>query len=237
MSHPARLLVAQLGQTGIVAGDAVGRPVGLAVSDEEEIHGHNGIRCLFRPGGQYDGVVARQLLIDHLIANALRTDGPFTLRSGEVSDWYVDARQTTFDGEGARRVGAMVLSVLKPDVEAVGGMTMGADPIAVATAIAASLEGRPLRAFSIRKEAKDHGTGGRLVGPVDSSMPVAVLEDTTTTGGAAVEAARYLLDEGFQVVQAIALVDRSNGRARENFEALGIEHLALVTPDDLGVGE
>jgi orotate phosphoribosyltransferase len=179
--------------------------------------------------------VAREALIDHLTANALRTDGPFTLRSGAVSDWYIDARQTTFDGTGANHVGAAVLSVLNPEVEAVGGMTMGADPIAVATAIVAAREGRYLKAFSIRKEEKDHGVGGRLVGPIDISMRLAVLEDTTTTGGAAVEAARYLLDRGFQVVQAIALVDRSGGRASANFGEIGIEHVALITPEDLGV--
>lgn len=179
--------------------------------------------------------MTRQSLIDHLVSNALRTDGPFTLRSGATSDWYIDARQTTFDGAGARIVGDAVLPVLKPDVTAVGGMTMGADPIALATAMRGADTGRSLKAFSIRKEAKDHGTGGRIVGPVDTSMPLAVLEDTTTTGGAAVEAARYLLDEGFHVVQAIALVDRSGGKARANFESLGIEHIALVTPADLGV--
>lgn len=132
-------------------------------------------------------------------------------------------------------VGEAVLSVLAPEVVAVGGMTMGADPIAVATAATAAQKGRQLKAFSIRKEAKDHGTGGRLVGPVDVSMPVAVLEDTTTTGGAAVEAAHYLLDEGFSVVQAIALVDRSGGKAAENFAELGIPHHAIVLPSDLGV--
>lgn len=158
------------------------------------------------------------------------------MRGGATSDWYVDARQTTFDGEGARLVGDAVLSVLEPDVAAVGGMTMGADPIAIATAMRAAETGRGLKAFSIRKEAKDHGTGGRIVGPVDPSMPLAVLEDTTTTGGAAVEAARYLIDEGFKIVQAIALVDRSGGKARENFESLGIGHIALITPADLGVG-
>jgi orotate phosphoribosyltransferase len=179
--------------------------------------------------------VARDALIKHLTTNALRTDGPFTLRSGAVADWYLDARQTTFDGRGARLVGDAVLSILDREVQGVGGMTMGADPIAVATAMTAAEQGRDLKAFSIRKEAKDHGTGGRLVGPVDPSMPVAVLEDTTTTGSAAVEAARYLLDEGFMVVQAIALVDRSGGKARENFAALGIEHLSLILPSDLGV--
>lgn len=179
--------------------------------------------------------MARQALIDHLTANALRTDGPFTLRSGVVSDWYIDARQTTFDGQGALRVGEAVLSALAPEVRAVGGMTMGADPIAIATAMVAADRARDLKAFSIRKEVKDHGTGGRLVGPIEPSMPLAVLEDTTTTGGAAVEAARFLLAQGFNIVQAIALVDRSAGKARENFAQLDIDHVALVVPDDLGV--
>lgn len=179
--------------------------------------------------------MALQPLIDHLTEHALRTDGPFTLRGGAVSDWYLDARQTTFDGTGALLVADAVLDVLDPKVEAVGGMTMGADPIALATAMGAASRGRPLRAFSIRKEPKDHGTGGRIVGPVTPAMPVAVLEDTTTTGGAAVEAARYLLSEGFEIVQAIALVDRSDGAAQSNFAALGIPHVGLVVPSDLGV--
>lgn len=183
---------------------------------------------------QYDGVVASRELIEHLSSNAVRTDGPFTLSSGGTSEWYIDARQTTFDGAGATHVGEAVLAVLKSDVRAVGGMTMGADPIAIATAIAAAARGRDVKAFSIRKQAKDHGIGGRLVGPVDPSMPLAVVEDTTTTGSSAVEAARVLLDAGFEIVQAIALVDRSAGQARANFEKLGIEHVSLITPSDLG---
>jgi len=179
--------------------------------------------------------VAGNALVDHLVKHALRTDGPFTLRGGATSDWYVDARQTTFAGAGARVVGEAVLAILDERVAAVGGMTMGADPIAIATAMTAAEKGRDLSAFSIRKEAKDHGTGGRLVGPVDPSMPLAVVEDTTTTGGAAVQAARYLLDEGFEIVQAVALVDRSDGTARDNFAELGIDHVALVVPSDLGV--
>ena len=177
----------------------------------------------------------RQALIDHLATNALRTDGPFTLASGGVSDWYIDARRTTFDGFGARLVGRAVLDVLQPDVKAVGGMTMGADPIAIAVAMTAADQGRDVKAFSIRKQSKDHGTGGRIVGPIDPSMPLAVIEDTTTTGSSAVDAARYLLGEGFLIVQAIALVDRSDGKARSNFERIGIEHVALVTPSDLGL--
>ncbi|HZD21866.1 MAG TPA: orotate phosphoribosyltransferase [Acidimicrobiia bacterium] len=179
--------------------------------------------------------MAKDALINHLVAHALRTDGPFTLRSGAISEWYIDARQTTFDGTGARLVGEAVLAILDPGVAAVGGMTMGADPIAISTAMVAADQGRDLKAFSIRKQPKEHGTGGRLVGPIDTTMPLAVLEDTTTTGGAAVEAAQYLLDEGFTVTQAIAVIDRSDGKARANFADLGIPHRALIVPADLGV--
>lgn len=181
--------------------------------------------------------MANDELVEHLKRHALRTDGPFTLRSGAQAPWYLDARQTTFDGAGASAVGGAVLEVLEPSVEAVGGMTMGADPIAVATAMVATSRGRPMRAFSIRKTDKEHGTGGRLVGPVSAGVKVAILEDTTTTGGAAVEAAAYALEEGLEIVQAIALVDRSNGAAAGRFEELGIPYFALVRPDDLGVEE
>ncbi len=114
---------------------------------------------------------------------------------------------------------------------------MGADPIAIATAMMATNAGRPLRAFSIRKSEKDHGMGGRLVGPVSAGDKVAILEDTTTTGGAAVDAAEYALSVGLEVVQAIALVDRSGGVAGERFAELGVPHVSLVTPADLGVEE
>lgn len=142
----------------------------------------------------------------------------------------------TFDGVGAWLVGRAVLDVLDPTVEAVGGLTMGADPIAMATAMAATDAGRPLKAFSIRKEAKGHGTGGRVVGPVTAGTRVALVEDTTTTGGATREAALAARGEGLEIVQVIVLVDRSEGSAEENLSEFGAPYLALVTPDDLGVG-
>lgn len=176
---------------------------------------------------------ARDALIDHLKRHALRTDGPFNLSSGGVSSWYLDGRQTTFDGIGARLVGAAVLSVLENDVTAVGGLTMGADPVAVATAIAGAERG--LRAFSIRKEAKDHGTGGRLVGPVTADDRVAVVDDTITTGSAFIEAIDVLVDAGIAIAQAVAVVDRSGGRVAERLGDRGVPFQALVTPADLGV--
>jgi orotate phosphoribosyltransferase len=174
-------------------------------------------------------------LIQHLREHALRTGGPFTLRSGEISSWYLDARQTTFSGAGGWLVGEAILDLLDGSVEAVGGMTMGADPIAIATAMVATSRGRSLNAFSIRKEAKDHGAGGRLVGPVVPGTAVAILEDTTTTGDAAVEATDVAIAAGLEVVQALALVDRSDGKARRQFSRRGIPHAALVSPSDLGV--
>jgi orotate phosphoribosyltransferase len=177
---------------------------------------------------------AATALVAHLKTRALRTDGPFTLRSGATSSWYLDARQTTFDGAGARLVGAAVLEGLDPGVEAVGGMTIGADPIAVATAVA-SPESRPLRAFSVRKSSKDHGTGGRLVGPVGRGDRVAVLEDTTTTGGALLESIDVAESEGLVIVQVISLVDRSDGRVSGLVEARGLPYRAIVTPAALGV--
>ena len=176
-----------------------------------------------------------QALIDHLVAHAVRTDGPFVLRSGAQSDWYMDARQTTFSGEGARLVGAAVLQHVPERIDAVGGMTMGADPIAVATAIAAAESGRDFAAFSIRKEEKDHGTGGRLVGPVGPGARVVVLEDTTTTGNALSEAVTELQDSFVVVVLAIALVDRSEGATAHAMHRQGIDYMALITPTDLGI--
>jgi orotate phosphoribosyltransferase len=176
-----------------------------------------------------------EALISHLRKNALRTDGPFILRSGATSDWYLDARQTTYSGEGARLVGQAILGVLDESVVAVGGMTMGADPVALSAALMSTESGRPIRAFSIRAEAKDHGAGGRLVGPVAAGDRVAVVEDTVTTGSAMLEAIDVLTEAGIDVVQAISVVDRSDGEAGRRIGQRGIPFVALLRPADLGV--
>ena len=176
-----------------------------------------------------------QAVAEHLRTHAVRTDGPFRLRSGRLSDWYLDARQTTFSGEGALLVGAAVSAYIG-GADAVGGMTMGADPIAVAAAIHAARTGRPLVAFSIRKESKGHGTGGRLVGPVRSGYRVVMLEDTSTTGGTMEEAIDVAERAGLRVIQAMVLVDRSQGRVAQLMARRGIPYKALLLPEDLGVG-
>ena len=157
-------------------------------------------------------------LVDHLRRHALRTDGPFILRSGESSDWYLDARQTTFDGAGARLVGEAVAAVLPEGTTAVGGLTMGADPVALATAMSLP----PLKAFSVRTTAKDHGIGGRIVGPVGPGDRAVVVEDTTTTGSAMIEAVDALAAAGIEVVGAVALVDRSGGEAGRRLAGRGV---------------
>lgn len=172
-------------------------------------------------------------LVAHLKANSLSTDGPYRLSSGLESDWYLDGRQTTYDGLGANIVGRCVLEVMESTADAIGGMTMGADPIAVATAV---LSTRPIRAFSVRKETKAHGTGGRLVGPVRAGDRAVVVEDTVTTGGAMGEAIAVLQEAGVEVVQAIVLVDRSDGAAAARLAALGVPLVSLLEPADLGVG-
>jgi orotate phosphoribosyltransferase len=179
---------------------------------------------------------ALDALIDHLRTHAVTTEGgPFRLRSGQMSSWYIDARQTTFAGDGAPLVGAAVLERIPADAGAVGGMTMGADPIALATAIAAHAGRRLLHAFSIRKETKDHGLGGRLVGPVGAGTRAVVLEDTTTTGGALIEAVEVARHEGIEIVSAISLVDRSGGIVAGRLAEMGISYTPLVTPGLLGV--
>ena len=177
----------------------------------------------------------RSRLIEHLRTKAVRTDGPFTLRSGAISSWYIDARQTTYDGQGAAAVGDVVLDALDPSVQAIGGMTMGADPIALATVVRGAGSGRTLRAFSVRKEDKSHGTGGRLVGPVNPGDVVAIVDDTVTTGGALLEAIEVAESGGLIVAQVLVVVDRSHGAAAKLVASVGQRLVALVDVSELGV--
>lgn len=177
---------------------------------------------------------SKKELVTHIRTNALRTDGPFQLASGGTSSWYLDGRQVTYSGEGGRLVAACIGGLLDPAVTAVGGLTMGADPVAIATAL---LHEPPLKSFSIRKTAKDHGTGGRIVGPLAAADVVAVVDDTTTTGNSFVESIRVLHDEGIEVAQALVVVDRSDGAAAKRCAELGVPFAVVILPVDLGISE
>lgn len=156
--------------------------------------------------------------------------GSFTLSSGKQSEFYVDARQVTLHAEGGWLVGHLVLAAIRDDVVGVGGMSLGADPIASTTSAVAWAAGRPLHAFLIRKQPKGHGTTGSVEGLANlpAGSKVAVVEDTTTTGGSLVRAIERAREAGLDVVQAITVVDRQEG-AVERVRETGLELVALTT--------
>jgi orotate phosphoribosyltransferase len=174
----------------------------------------------------------RTRLIELLKRDSLRT-GTFTLASGRTSHYYVDGRKVTLSSEGASVIGAGVLEVLQdyPDVTAIGGLTMGADPIVGAT-LALARSG--LHGFLVRKEAKGHGTGSLVEGPLESGSTVAILDDVATTGGSSLKAVDAVQAMGCKVAVVIVVLDRLEGAAGA-FEARGLPFRPLVTIRDLGV--
>jgi orotate phosphoribosyltransferase len=161
--------------------------------------------------------------------------GDFVLASGARTSYYVDCRRTTMHAEGQVLVGQLGWELLKasglsPDV--VGGLTMGADPVAYALAYTSWLAGEPVHAFSVRKEAKDHGKGRRIEGCFESGQRVVIIEDVVTSGGSALEACRAAEAEGGQVVGVLAILDRESG-GREAIEGAGYRLLTLFRLTDL----
>jgi orotate phosphoribosyltransferase len=159
--------------------------------------------------------------------------GDFTLKSGARSDWFIDAKQTTCRPEGMLLVADALLSLLPDDITAIGGLTMGADAAAFATAGIAATRGRPLRAFSVRKEEKDHGAGGRIAGALEPGDRVAITEDAVTRGVSMLEAADVVRDAGAEPVLLVPVVDRGGTCAALAADA-GIAFRPVVTAPDLG---
>ncbi len=179
----------------------------------------------------------RARLIALLKRDALRT-GEFTLASGRTSHYYVDGRKVTLSAEGAATIAAGVLDAIAarfPEVTAVGGLTMGADPIVGATLALAPSRGRhDLRGFLVRKEAKGHGTGRLVEGPLEPGQIVAIVDDVATTGGSSIQAVEAVEAMGAEVACVIVVLDRLEGAA-EAFAARGLPFHALTTIRDLGV--
>jgi orotate phosphoribosyltransferase len=159
-----------------------------------------------------------------------------TLASGRESDFYFDGKQTTLHAEGGFLVGKLFYQAIKDldRVEAVGGITLGADPIATATSIAAYLDGRSMHAFIIRKEPKGHGTGQWLEGRknLPPGTRVIIVEDVVTTGGSSMKAVQRAEEEGLKVLGIVTLVDREEG-GRENIEAAGYWLRTIFTKSEL----
>jgi orotate phosphoribosyltransferase len=158
------------------------------------------------------------------------------LASGRESDFYFDGKQTTLHAEGGFLVGKLFYETIRDvaGVQGVGGITLGADPIATATSIAAQLAGRPMHAFIIRKEPKGHGTGQWLEGRknLPPGSKVVIVEDVVTTGGSSMKAVRRAEEEGLTVLGIVTLVDREEG-GRENIEKEGYWLRAIFTKSDL----
>jgi len=178
------------------------------------------------------GVDRFPALRDHLLKHSVKR-GDFTLKSGRRSSWFIDAKQTVCRPEAMLLVADAVLSLVPPDATAIGGLTMGADPVAFVTAGVAATRGRPLKAFSVRKEAKDHGTGGRVAGVLDPGDKVVVTEDTVTRGTSLLEAAHVVRDAGAEVVLLVAVVDRG-GTVEAMAAAEGFPFRTVLTAPDLG---
>jgi len=139
-------------------------------------------------------------------------DKLFKLASGRESPYYVDARPVTHSAAGLALIGEIFFDLVKDlGVQAIGGLTLGADPIAHAAALTSYLQGQPINAFTVRKEAKSYGAGGRLVGDIKPGDRVVIVEDVITTGGSTLKAVAAARDFGLEVVKVLILVDREEG--------------------------
>lgn len=171
-------------------------------------------------------------LISHLLEHSVKR-GDFVLKSGKRTDWFIDAKQTTCRPDGMLLVAEAALAALPPEVTAVGGLTMGADAMAFSLAGIAATRGRELRAFSVRKEVKDHGGGGRIAGALEPGDRVVITEDAVTRGVSMLEAASVVEEAGASVVLLMPVVDRG-GTVTALAAERGIPVRALVTAPDLG---
>ena len=159
--------------------------------------------------------------------------GEFTLSSGKSSEHYVNCKPVTLSGEGLYLISNLMLDNIKPDVVAVGGLALGADPLVSGVAVCSALDMRLINALIVRKEPKGHGTGAWIEGPeFPEGTKVTVLEDVTTTGGSAIKAAEKLRDAGYIVERVVTVVDRQEG-AIEALAAADLELRRLFTIDDL----
>ena len=197
-----------------------------------------------RPGATTIGLVSTNdshiARLAELVNELSVVRGKVTLASGLESDFYVDMRRATLHHEAAPLIGHVMLDMLEEaglgtdEIDAVGGLTMGADPVAAAMLHAAASRGLDLDAFVVRKAAKDHGMRRRVEGPEVAGRSVVVLEDTSTTGGSPLEAVEALREAGADVRAVAVIVDRATG-ARERIEAAGLSYYAALGLADLGL--
>ena len=175
---------------------------------------------------------AREALRRHVLQHSLKI-GDFTLKSGAKSSWFLDTKQTACRPDGIVLVADVALSIVPSDATAIGGLTMGADPVAYGIAAVGATRGRSLRSFSVRKEAKDHGVTGRIAGALQPGDRVVITEDTVTRGTSIMEAVDAVEAFGATVVFITVIVDRG-GTCADLAAARGIPFVPMLTAPDLG---
>jgi orotate phosphoribosyltransferase len=170
----------------------------------------------------------------HLLATRSAQRGDFTLASGRRSTLYIDARLTTMSPDGLVLIGSVGLGHIQNHwtADSVGGLTLGADPISYAISYASAVTATPLRAFTVRKEAKTYGAGKLIEGPFQPGDRVVIIEDVITTGNSALKAVSAVQDAGGLVAGVLALVDRQEG-GREKIEEAGLSVVSIVTAEEL----
>ena len=172
------------------------------------------------------------MLRSHVLTHSVRR-GEFTLKSGAKSSWFLDTKQTACRPDGIIAVASAMEEIIPADATAIGGLTMGADPVAFGVAAVLATRGYSLRSFSVRKEAKDHGVTGRLAGALEAGDAVVIVEDTTTRGTSLLEAVEVVRAAGARVVLASVIVDRGTTCA-ELCRSAGVKYAPLLTATDLG---
>jgi len=180
---------------------------------------------------------ARDQLLSLLAEKSFRL-GQFKLSSGGTSDYYIDCRLTTLDARGAMLTGKTVLDEMKLQgwtADAIGGLTMGADPIVVATSVISAQQGKPVNGFLVRKAEKTHGTGQRIEGFREKPAKVVIVDDVCTTGASTIQAIEAARDYGFEIVGVLCLVEReeAGGRASVEKAAAPAKFVALFTANEV----
>ena len=175
----------------------------------------------------------RRALLLSLLAERAYRRGRFTLASGRQSDHYVNCKPVSLSGPGLALLGDLLLALVEENAVAVAGLTLGADPLVSAVAMAAALRQRPLDALIVRKAAKGHGTGAWLEGPLPpAGSRITVLEDVVTSGGSALQAVRQLREAGYGVERVVAIVDRQEGGGQA-MEREGLELISLFLLEEV----
>jgi len=173
----------------------------------------------------------RELILEKSLKVA---DEPvFKLSSGKLSTYYIDLRVLTLDAEGGYIIGSLIFDMIKDEnPNAIGGLTLGADPISYAVAFVSYLKGQPIKPFVVRKKPKGHGTGKQIEGNIKEGDKVIIVDDVITTGGSALKAAKVSKENGLEVLEIIAIVDREEG-GKENIEKEGFKFRPIFKISEL----